>query len=372
MLLLGRGDRRHLECRRQVNRRLDARQFGADLARLGRTAGSKASPERDHLLGGGFAAPRCVQERLRERPQVHRVGAAPRERLAWQRNGRALGEQLVGATLGYAGHRRVDRAKLRPTLRRIEELSRDAAQRVVGACQVVAANGNDRRRTGGRCRGRGLADCHHVTTRRIDIRRRFRDLSFRGSAIGPGFLIDGDRLGSLLVRVVFQGSRRHPQIGNILIERSRRHLRVGNILIERSRRHLEVSDPFILRSRRHLNVVSICHALIQHSRRHLNVVNVVARCRLGRLGSFIPLHVGLGGPGVLLSGEAVLRVFRTPMHPSGLRIGEVAVFGRFRLPDLRRLFRRIPRFLEALRQLDAGIACFIRLLDGVRIVVVTR
>ena len=133
--------------------RLDGGCSGLELGPAG-----QAPPERDDLLGGGLAAPRGEQELLGQGPQVHRVGLAPGQRVARQRQRGADRQQAVGAHGGHAGARGVEGAELLPAPRRLQELCRDAAQGVLGPAEVVGPDRNDH---GVLVRGRGAcAACH--------------------------------------------------------------------------------------------------------------------------------------------------------------------------------------------------------------------
>ena len=162
----GFGDGRHLESGRRHRRcccfgrcladRLvaaggdlgNAGQLGTErlLLALGQRSPSEAAPERHHFLGRRLAAPGGVEERLGQRPQVHGVGASPRQGIAGKGERSALGHQFVWVEIGDAGIGGVQRAQFRPALRSIEELCGDAAQRVLGAGDVVAPHRHHHRR----------------------------------------------------------------------------------------------------------------------------------------------------------------------------------------------------------------------------------
>ena len=125
---------------------LDGGRSGLELG----TAG-EASPERDDLLGRRFPAPGGEQELLGEGPQVHRVGPAPGQRVARQRQRGADRQQAVGARGGHAGAGGVEGAEFLPAHRRVQELCRDAPQGVPGPGEVVGPHRNDH---GGLVRGR--------------------------------------------------------------------------------------------------------------------------------------------------------------------------------------------------------------------------
>ena len=146
---------RHLERRwdsrvgRHAAVRRQSRQFGTQLrnlgiAALGQRPDGEAAPERHDLIGGRLAPPSGVQEGLRQRPQMHRVGRAPRQRIARQCQRDARVQQRVGACVGHTGVCGVDGPQLLPALGSIQELRGHAAQRVVRTRQVVAAHRQNR------------------------------------------------------------------------------------------------------------------------------------------------------------------------------------------------------------------------------------
>ncbi len=116
----------------------DGRRPGLELGAAG-----QAPPERDDLLGHRFAAPCGEQELLGQRPQVDGVGLAPGQRIARQRQRGADREQGVGPHRGDAGAGRVERSELLPPRGRLQELRRNAAQRVLGPGEVVGPHRND-------------------------------------------------------------------------------------------------------------------------------------------------------------------------------------------------------------------------------------
>ena len=179
-LVWGLGDRGRLEvgrCGRFGGRGQILRRHGR-CARLELGPAGQAPPERDDLLGRRLPAPRSEQELLGEGPQVHRVGLAPRQRVAGQRQRGARRQQGVGLHGGHSGAGRVERPELLPAHGGLQELCRDAAQRVPGPAEVVGPHRNDHRRLIGVRTAGGPADDlsvgDHALGQRVALAQRLR------------------------------------------------------------------------------------------------------------------------------------------------------------------------------------------------------
>ena len=177
---------------------------------------AEAPPERDDLLGRRLPAPRGEQKLLGQRPQVHRVGLAPRQGVARQGQRSAHRQQGVGSHRGHTGAGCVERPELLPARRCLQELRRDAPQRVFGPGEVVGPHGNDHwrlvRGRGAGVPGRpGIADDlgvgHHGRGRRI---RRPHPVRFAGLSGGCGLL--PERVLRLLVGSHLIGRDHDPRV----------------------------------------------------------------------------------------------------------------------------------------------------------------
>ena len=152
---------------------LDGRRAGFELGSAG-----QSPPERDDLLGRGLPAPRSEQELLGEGPQVHRVRLAPGQRVAGQCQRGARRQQGVGLHEGHSGAGHVERPELLPAHGRLQELRRDAAQRVAGPGEVVGPHRDDHRRlvgvraAGGPADDLGVGD--HAVGRLVTLVQRLR------------------------------------------------------------------------------------------------------------------------------------------------------------------------------------------------------
>ena len=175
----------------------DGRRPGLELGAAGQTP-----PERDDLLGHRLAAPRGVQELLGQRPQVDGVGLAPRQRVARQRQRGADRKQAVGSHGGDPGAGRVERSELLPPRGRLQELRRDAAQRVLGPGEVVGPHRNDHGRLVG-VLAPGLADDlavgDGVLGRRLGRRRHSARLVVRGHGVRLPQRVRGPVVGQRVV-----------------------------------------------------------------------------------------------------------------------------------------------------------------------------
>ena len=120
-------------------------------------AAGQPSPERDDLLGRRLPAPRREQELLGEGPQVDRVGFAPGQGVARQCERGTEREHGVGPRGGDARAGDIEGPQFLPAPRRLQELRRDAAQRVLGPGEVVGPHRDDHGRLV-RGRARGMAD----------------------------------------------------------------------------------------------------------------------------------------------------------------------------------------------------------------------